>query len=223
MDGSRELKQGGDLQVVEVSHRLANCFQLLNGLIQFRLAHTADGESRRQLAWLQDLIVSMGMLQKRLAAAGAAGFQAYLVETAKLWRQLTLERGISVVLDAEDIELAPAKATALSLILHELMTNCCEHAFPKECGGNVRIAFRHAADARAELTVSDDGIGLPPQGPIRQFGLSVVSGLASQLGGMFSIGSNSPGTIARVEFPLREVTVGSSAKNETNSPLKAPA
>jgi two-component sensor histidine kinase len=207
MDGSRELEQGGDLQVVEVSHRLANCFQLLNGLIQFRLTHTADGESRRQLAWLQDLIVSMGMLQKRLVAAGAAGFRVYLVETANLWRRLTLERGINVVLDTEDIELAPAKATALSLILHELMTNCCEHAFPKERGGNVRIVFRHATDARAELTVSDDGIGLPPQGPIRQsFGLSVVSGLASQLGGMFSIGSNSPGTIARVEFPLHEAT-----------------
>jgi two-component sensor histidine kinase len=208
MDGSRDRKQGGgDLQVVEIRHRLANCFQLLNGLIQFRLAHTADGESRRQLAWLQDVVVSMGMLQHRLATAGTAGFQVYLAEAVALWRRLTLERGIEIKLETEDIEVAPEKAAPLSLILHELMTNCCEHAFPKERGGTVRVAFRRATEAYAELAVSDDGIGLPLQEPIRQsFGLSVVSGLTTQLGGTFSVGSNSPGAIARVEFPLCQAT-----------------
>jgi two-component sensor histidine kinase len=203
MDGSRELDQGGgELQVVEIRHRLANCFQLLNGLIQARLAHTTDGESRRQLAWLQDVVVSLGILQQRLAAAGTAGFRAYLVEAAELWRRLTLERDIKIELETEDIEVAPARAAPLSLILHELMTNCCEHAFPKECGGTVRITFRHAAEARAELAVSDDGVGLPPQEPMQSFGLSVVRGLAAQLGGTFSVGSNSPGAIARVEISL---------------------
>jgi two-component sensor histidine kinase len=215
MDGSRERNQGGgDLQVVEIRHRLANCFQLLNGLIQFRLAHTADRESRRQLAWLQDVVVSMGMLQQRLAAAGTAGFQVYLVEAAGLWRRLTLERGINIELETEDIEVAPAKAAPLSLILHELMTNCCEHAFPKERGGTICIAFRHATEAWAELAVSDDGVGLPPQEPIRQsFGLSVVSGLTAQLGGTFSVGSNSRGAIARIEFPLCQATAAGSATN----------
>jgi two-component sensor histidine kinase len=212
MDGSRELSQGGgDLQVVEIRHRLANCFQLLNGLIHARLAHTADGESRRQLAWLQDVVVSMGILQQRLAAAGNAGFQAYLAEAAELWRRLTVERDIKIELETEDIEVAPAKAAPLSLILHELMTNCCEHAFPKESGGTVRIAFRHAAEGCAELAVSDDGVGLPQREQLRpSFGLSVVGGLAAQLGGTFSVGSNSPGAIARLEFPLSETAeVGS--------------
>ena len=140
--------------------------------------------------------------------------RSYLVEAAELWRRLTLERDIKIELETEDIEVAPAKAAPLSLILHELMTNCCEHAFPKECGGTVRIAFRHATEACAELAVSDDGVGLPPQEPIRQsFGLSVVGGLAAQLGGTFSVGSNSPGAIARVEFPLSETTEAGSATN----------
>ena len=78
MDRENSDQGGGDLQVVEIRHRLANCFQLLNGLIQARLAHTADGESRRQLAWLQDVVVSMGILQQRLAAAGNAGFPGLL-------------------------------------------------------------------------------------------------------------------------------------------------
>lgn len=207
MDGSREVDQVGELQVVEIRHRLANCFQLLNGLIQARLAHTIDGESRRQLAWLQDVVVSLGILQQRLAASGTAGFRVYLVEAAELWRRLTLERDIKIELETEDIEVAPAKAAPLSLILHELMTNCCEHAFPKERGGTVRIALRHASESRAELVVSDNGVGLSPQKPVRQsFGLSVVGGLAAQLGGTFSVGSNSPGAIARVEFPLSETT-----------------
>jgi two-component sensor histidine kinase len=215
MDGSRELNQeGGDLQVVEVRHRLANCFQLLNGLIQVRLAHTADGEGRRQLAWIQDVVVSMGMLQQRLAAAGTAGFQVYLIEAAELWRRLTLERDIKIELETENFEVAPAKAAALSLILHELMTNCCEHAFPKDRSGTVRIAFKHTTENGVELVVSDDGVGLPSQEPIRpSFGLCVVGGLAAQLGGTFSVGSDSPGVVARVEFPLCDKTAAVPVKN----------
>ena len=69
MDTSLDVKQaGGDLQVVEIRHRLANCFPFLTGLIQFRLTQASDGESKRQLASLQDAVASLGLLQQRLAA-----------------------------------------------------------------------------------------------------------------------------------------------------------
>jgi two-component sensor histidine kinase len=204
MDGSLEpTHRGGDLQVVEIRHRLANCFQLLSGLIGFRLAQTADGESRRQLAWLQEAVVSLGMLQQGLAGAGTAAFRQYLFEVANLWRRLTVERGIIIIVDSDDIALAPGKAAPLSLILHELLTNCCEHAFPNGRGGTIRIAFRHAAEGRAELAVGDDGVGLPTDRPIPQAsGLSVVRRLTAQLHGTLSIDGGSLGTLARVDFPL---------------------
>jgi two-component sensor histidine kinase len=204
MDGSRDVKQAaGDLQVVEIRHRLANCFQLLTGLIQFRLTQASDGESKRQLAGLQDAVASLGLLQQRLAAADSDGFCDYLAEATDLWRHLTSDRGISIVLETEDIGVSADKATPLALILHELLTNCCEHAFPNRVG-IIRVFFRIQERGVAELMVIDDGVGLPSERPARQsFGLSVVNRLANQLGGTFSMANNSPGVAARVAFPLR--------------------
>jgi two-component sensor histidine kinase len=204
MDGARDSKPAGsDLQIVEIRHRLANCFQLLTGLIQFRIAHTPDGESKRQLTGLQDAVASLGLLQQRLAAADSAGFRAYLGEAADLWRHLTFDRGINIALEAEDIEIAADKATPLALILHELITNCCEHAFPNECGGNIQIILSSTTNGLCEMQVIDDGVGLPAERRVLpSFGFSVVDRLASQLGGNFSVEGNSPGTKARIEFPL---------------------
>ena len=205
MDGARELKQaGGDLQVVEIRHRLANCFQLLTGLIQFRLTQTPDGESKRQLAGLQDAVASLGLLQQRLAAAGSDGFRDYLAEATDLWRHLTFDRGISIVLEADDIGISAEKATPLALILHELLTNCCEHAFPNERSGTIHVTLKNSTGGIGELAVIDDGVGLSPERPVRQsFGLSVVNRLTSQLGGTFLMENNSPGAKARIAFPLR--------------------
>jgi two-component sensor histidine kinase len=204
MDGARDSKPAGsDLQIVEIRHRLANCFQLLTGLIQFRIAHTPDGESKRQLTGLQDAVASLGLLQQRLAAAGSGGFRAYLAEAADLWRRLTFDRGINITLEAEDIEIAADKATALALILHELMTNCCEHAFPNERDGNIQIDLSGTTNGFCALQVIDDGVGLPAERRVLpSFGFSVVDRLAGQLGGSFAVEDNSPGTKARIEFPL---------------------
>jgi two-component sensor histidine kinase len=204
MDGARESKPAAsELQILEIRHRLANCFQLLTGLIQFRITHTPDGESKRQLTGLQDAVASLGLLQQRLAAAGSAGFQAYLAEAADLWRHLTADRGINIALEAEDIEIAADKATALALILHELMTNCCEHAFPNERGGNIQISLSSITNGFCALQVLDDGVGLPAERrALPSFGFSVVDRLASQLGGSFAVEDNSPGTKVRIEFPL---------------------
>jgi two-component sensor histidine kinase len=204
MDGARDSKPAGsDLQIMEIRHRLANCFQLLTGLIQFRIAHTPDGESKRQLTGLQDAVASLGLLQQRLAAAGSAGFRAYLAEAVDLWRHVTVGRGIDIALEAEDIEIAADKATALALILHELMTNCCEHAFPNERGGTIQISLSSSTNGLCGLQVLDDGVGLPVKRRLLpSFGFSVVDRLASQLGGSFAVEDNAPGTKARIEFPL---------------------
>lgn len=203
MDTSLDVKQAaGDLQVVEIRHRLANCFQLLTGLIQFRLTQAPDGESKRQLAGLQDAVASLGLLQQRLAVAGSDGFCDYLAEATDLWRHLTSDRGISIALETEDIGVPADKATPLALILHELLTNCCEHAFPNRVG-TIQVSFKIRKDGVAELMVIDDGVGLPSERPVRQsFGLSVVNRLANQLGGTLSMKNNSPGAAARISFPL---------------------
>jgi two-component sensor histidine kinase len=72
-------------------------------------------------------------------------------------------------------------ATALVLVLTELVQNSLEHGFPNGRDGSVRVS---AERGRNELvvTISDDGVGLPEDfdaGSSERLGLQIVKTLVS--------------------------------------------
>ena len=114
-------------------------------------------------------------------------------------------------------DVAAEQATALVLVLTELVQNAIEHAFPDDRDGTVTVV---ADRARGELRVlvRDDGVGLPEgftaTGSDR-LGLQIVTTLvAAELGGRVSFRSDdgTGGTVAEVVMPLarrpRERPVG---------------
>jgi two-component sensor histidine kinase len=98
-------------------------------------------------------------------------------------------------------------ATALVLVLTELVQNAIEHAFPDERAGRVEV---RAERDRGELTVSivDDGVGLPADFTSERsdrLGLQIVRTLVSaELNGSveFRRHADSGGTAAVVVLPL---------------------
>jgi len=52
-------------------------------------------------------------------------------------------------------------AIPVGLIANELLTNCLKHAFAAATRGLVRIALKVHDPERMELTIADDGCGLP--------------------------------------------------------------
>jgi two-component sensor histidine kinase len=99
----------------------------------------------------------------------------------------------------------PAEAaTALAMVLTELLQNAAEHAYGGEAG---RVVVRAQRDGtRLLVTVSDDGAGLPEglSSDGTSLGLSIVRTLVeTELRGTFTIGPGAPrGTLARVEADL---------------------
>jgi two-component system, sensor histidine kinase PdtaS len=104
-------------------------------------------------------------------------------------------------------EIPAEVATALVLVLTELVQNAIEHAFPEDREGTVAVT---AERARGQLTVEivDDGIGLPADfigQPNDRLGLQIVRTLVSaELNGTveFHEHADTGGTCARVEMPL---------------------
>lgn len=195
----------------DLRHRLANCFQLVSGLVRLRLTAAQGDEARGHLTWLLDAISTVGLLQQRLAAAENASFQSFLRETAPVWESRAGSGGVAVTVEAaDDVTVRNAAATSLGLIAHELVTNAALHAFPDGRAGKILVRLAPAADGRqAELVVQDDGKGLPdgsmeahrPGSAVR--GLAFVRLLAAQLGGSFEIGrgaGGAHGTTACVRF-----------------------
>jgi two-component sensor histidine kinase len=192
-----------DLRLAELRHRLANSFQLVSSLVSIRLKRVSDPEARRQLAWILDIVTALSLLQRRLAENQHSAFSSYLGEVASFWQQMSEDRGVELKVEAERIEVKPDAASSLALIVHELVTNAVQHAFPDGTTGSIHISLRRAADEGwAELTVTDDGKGLPVGGPRPgSLGMELIERLSRQLGGEFEIAGDR-GTTARVRFPI---------------------
>jgi two-component sensor histidine kinase len=111
-------------------------------------------------------------------------------------------RGIMLRVESDGIELSVDYAITCGLIVNELTTNALKHAFPSGRSGRIEIAVRRLEPTRIELSVSDDGIGLSESvDPLhaRSVGLSLVSGLARQLGASLQV-SREAGTRFALAF-----------------------
>jgi two-component sensor histidine kinase len=99
------------------------------------------------------------------------------------------------------------EAVACGLIVNELVSNSLKYAFPDGRSGSVRVSLEMKGRAY-QLTVSDNGIGLPEgavTGEDGTLGLQLVRTLADQLRGAVEIGTLG-GTEFRITFPERERT-----------------
>jgi two-component sensor histidine kinase len=186
----------------EARHHVANIFQLITTLARLRAQRGDDPEARRQVEWVHDAIGALGVLQHRMMSPGGEDFAAFLEDMAPHWRRRSARRRVSIEFDTEPLALTEQTASALAVIVQELVANALNHAFPEGRAGAVRVAFRRLDPARAVLSVSDDGVGYAAGGAPdpRRLGLWLIGGLAEQVGGELSI-ATSNGVVARLVFP----------------------
>lgn len=188
----------------EVHHRVKNNLQVILSLLRLGAEHLPEGEARRIFQDSHNRIRSMAMIHETLYQSqniSKVPFHDYVKE---LMRELfaahnAWSREIEMDLQVSPVELGIDTAIPCGLILHELVTNSLEHAFPEGrgigyvAGGAapldrkwVQVVFRRIEPERLHLQVSDNGIGLPPEGELRakqSVGLKLVAALAGQLGG----------------------------------------
>ncbi len=140
----------------------------------------------------------------------------------------------NISFDLSPLHLVIDKAIPLALIVNELVTNALKHAFPDGRAGEIRIALRECRDRSRphsgtspvttdnmdakpiegtafpsvlyELTVADNGIGLPAGFDAKNqksLGLQLVTMLTKQLDGSLAIESRD-GTTMLVSFKINE-------------------
>ena len=113
-------------------------------------------------------------------------------------------RAPNIAVNAVEVRLGVDKAIPCGLILNELVTNSCKHAFPESWRGDPAIAVDLSEEGGAvTLRVSDNGVGIADAVALEQpqtFGLSLVSLLARQLRGTIRVARDG-GTAVTVEFP----------------------
>ena len=159
----------------EVNHRVANSLQLVSAMIRLQAGALADGQARDALADTQRRIEAIAQVHRRLYTASDVErvdmrdyLGALIGELGESWSSDAAPRRLR--LTAEPIKLPTDRAVSLGGIVTELVTNACKYAYP-EGGGEVRVELRDVAGQSFQLTVEDDGCGMPADAAPRGTGL----------------------------------------------------
>ncbi len=198
-----------EILLKEIHHRVKNNLQVISSLLNLQARHTLDTGARALLAESQSRVQSIALVHEKLYQAkdlSYVDFDAYVrtLVTSLLHTQDSVGRRIECAIELGEVRLPIDTAIPCGLIVNELVTNAFKHAFPDGRPGTIRISLKRTNGARAALTVSDDGVGLPALlDPSRtgSLGLELVFTFAEQLEAAVQVRSER-GTIFRVEFPL---------------------
>jgi PAS domain S-box-containing protein len=175
----------------EIHHRVKNNLQIISSLLELQSDSITDEDSRRFISESQNRIRSMALVHEKLYHAesfASISFGDYIDSlTRYLFSTLVSDpEQILFTVDAGDFLLGIDEAIPCGLIVNELVSNSLKHAFPDGRKGEISVRCHSEEDGRITLTVSDNGVGLPPGLDFRNtetLGLQLVSMLVKQLRG----------------------------------------
>jgi two-component sensor histidine kinase len=111
-------------------------------------------------------------------------------------------QSIAIQIDIGHISLSTDTAIQCGLIVNELVSNSLKHAFPTDQAGEISITMQRERGDRVILTISDNGVGLPPDilfPGTESLGLQLVTMLIQQLEGKVEV-ERDGGTTFKIQF-----------------------
>lgn len=188
----------------EMDHRTKNNFQIVTSLLTLQANRSASDEVKSALNEAAERLKAMAAVYDALApsSAGLAAvrLQDQLQEICDQIKRGIMPDGISLSTELEPMLVPHHTAVAIGIIVNELVTNACKHAFA-DGDGAIRVrAWRE--DGAAIIEVEDDGRGLVPGIDKPGLGSRLVTAFLQRLKGRSDVRSSPEGTAHRVRIPL---------------------
>jgi two-component system, sensor histidine kinase PdtaS len=194
--------------IKEVHHRVKNNLQMVTSLLNTQSTYLVDEAAVLAVKDSLRRMQAMSLIHQKLYQSENISFIAmpgYINELVNYLRD-SFDTGNRIVFEQtiESIRLDLSQAVPLGLIINESIVNAIKYAFPDRRKGKIGIRLQYDGADHQSLTISDNGIGLPEGFDIKKhnsFGLDLISGLANQLNGRFTITSND-GLHITIRFPV---------------------
>lgn len=192
----------------EIDHRTNNNYATVLALIDLQARRASDEGVRDALREVGERIQAIANASKQLAVRsaelGAVRLDDHLCGLiAQIERGLSREE-IDFECDVEEVTASPEKATSISIIVNELVTNAIKHAFNGEMSGHVWVTGKSGGSF--ELIVADDGRGIDAtrRKGTSGLGTKLIESFARQLGAKHEVTSSEKGTTHRLLVPSLE-------------------
>lgn len=199
-----------DTLLRELGHRIKNTLTMTASLLSLAQGMVRDEADAVLFEDSRSRVQAMSALYDQLLhsrSQSSIGLGEYLGDLcSSLLDAYSPDGGMSLAMDVSGIEVDSHKAVSLGLAVNEAVTNALKYASKPGQTLSVRVDSRRLADgAGFELTISDDGKGLPVGfDPKKSDGLGflLIRTLAEQLGGSLSVRSSPGGGTALTLGPL---------------------
>ena len=195
-----------DVLLREIHHRVNNNLQIIASLLHLQEVSACEEKGMGNvLKESGGRVMSMAMVHEKLFQSSNFNdfnFKQYVEKLVhEIFYSYGIENGnIKVQLNIEDININIDTAMPIGLIINELITNIVKYAFP-QLEGTITIKLK-SLPQQMELTITDDGIGLPEDIDIENpetLGLQLVNILLSQIDGEIELDRNH-GTEFKITF-----------------------
>jgi two-component sensor histidine kinase len=190
----------------ESDHRVKNTLQLISSIVMLQSRRSPDDGARLALKAVLQRVTAVSVAQRHVARVKGVEH----VDVSTLVRELVGDlagaagrEGIRVELELEAMAAAARHGAPIALWLSEALGNALRHAFPEGREGCVKVCLRRTPDG-VELSVIDDGVGLPGGAAPSGFGMTIIQLLAQQLRGRLDIAPAQPGLRIAVVMPMDE-------------------
>ncbi len=191
----------------EIHHRVKNNLAIINSLLSLRAEYASDKSAQEMFDEVKTRIRSMAVAHEilyqsdNLAHLGVRDYIGNLLNHI-LYSHGSIGTTVSLEKEIDEVSFGLNTAIPLGFLITELASNCLKHAFPDGRQGKVRVSLRSVDEHEFELTVADDGVGIPEsvdfENP-RSMGMDLIDTFVDQLHGRIEINKND-GTEVRIRF-----------------------
>ena len=194
----------------EIHHRVKNNLQVVSSLLNMQARGARNKDTIDILTESKNRINAMALIHAQLyessnlSEINMKGFvNKLLVQLLQTYpvRDTQVTKAVSIA----DYPVPISMAVPVGLIVNELLSNALKHAFVGRKEGKIEVRLTASEEGKINLTVSDDGVGLPPGFDIDKtgtLGLRLIKILTEdQLQGTVEIISKE-GTTFNIEFDI---------------------
>ena len=203
------MQDRAELRMRELHHLMKNCLQVVSSLLGCQEESLQDLRASAIFQTCQGRAQAMALVHELLYQ----GPDLERLDLGPYIRRLTLQlfeaygidrKQVHLTLQADAVSVDVHTAIPCGLLVHEVLANCLQHAFPAHQAGAVTITLRTEPAGQVALTIYDTGIGVPADLDVNHggsFGLRLVRALTEQLQGTLVITRESV-TCVTLRFPV---------------------
>jgi two-component sensor histidine kinase len=192
----------------EIDHRVKNNLAMIRSLVRVQERQIVDPVARFRMETLSRQLDAVTLTHQRLYMEHNSG----RIDIGKFAHELIGDiltsfgrNDITLEANIESIVFRGSNAATAALILNEIVTNSCKHAFNDKTRAPVLSITTSKAGKKGVIVISDNGTGFDIHAKrSASMGTAIMERLAQQIGWTVETATSPSGTTVQLSFEVRD-------------------